>query len=1544
MTDAFEDLFSPNTEQSSAALDVSGDESLAHCQQTHIQTKREQWDDRLQAAEHRRQEFRAWLLHRARRGSGSTQKAAERAAAEERRGRPLELLQERLAAAEANRAACLARLQRRAAATSRRREGAAERAAAAAAERTTTAAERLEAELAAAESRRSALREAELERLRTEHELVLSRLASSQKRAAAGAEQQRSRLEERLRSAAHEREARLARRAARAASKVERARALGAQTREIQQQETESRRQALEQKLETARKRREGRRPGLSGAGAEGTAAATAGNAASDATSPSAFSSQSLHFGEQSPSPPQSPTQTQSQSQSQSRSQSTSPARSPPPGERAAAATDIATSAGASEAGPRVPVAPVALAVAVAQLTEDSESEDGSISAAASPSQPSGSRDLVVTVAETSGESAEGEGDGDGEGQGEGADVDVDAEVTSRLEGLRRSISSRRLQQVWRAFVQSKRTTRTLAEAFVAQRITNVQLPPSSESATRAAGAVDVPRRQGQGQAGAVPVIIGLGGSSGSAAAAAMARLAAQSGRGSAVGVAADDDGGGDGFDRFASALRSPATLKATQALMRRLEQRLAARHSAHSVQSNPASQGHGGGASPGPSQGQSSAATSVIRLLRRLYPTAPRDVTLERYPPRVLLCGFMVVRHPEVVFSSSGPRETALAAAARDLVERLEALLERIIVVPAEPPSTAAEPAGPLPPSPSYNIAASPVARGMEELLRRRRAAAAQGGSFELPPSPSASSQYMTIGSLLVQFDDAWLRYLDQFVAWKGADAASLEAELVRCAAALEASMLRKCRGDPTSERVRRSSDLQAVIAQVAHDQSLLRERVSKLGGQAGLARLEAALEAARRTVAAEIAERGAVSGSTSTTASEADTTDPESSTRNRRRGYAATRSESASAATSPVLSRQVTPPAPLALPLDVPPVAAPSPAGDGAAAGGMLAGAMAAPLSASAPIAAPPRRHGSAPHADTGGDQTRADGAGGSGSREATGVPPSPLSASPRSPGSLRTSLLGPDGGASDGGGGAVHAAPLDAALVSNAALVHEMLLGANAGSYRLPISEAEAAWSRAVAAMSLDASGLAVLSPGPALEELRNMSQEQLIRALRSRTAAIAECAFWDKVTATIAVALLTPPSAASTRGSPAARLAAVLAPLLSEVALDVASVVISSQQASALRAEFSEAAIGLQIEGRGAETATDAGAGGSAVAAVQRALVVLQRLAGLLVAAGAPAREEEALAAQMSMRQRLTVAVQDYAQQLSPQLPKPSQHSRASTAYVDVSSDGSSASDGNEDAASPPPPPPPPLAAALGRALRLLAAQVKVLKVDAANGRLQALAARLQGNGGVEYLRSKFAAIFRLEGAVGDTVAVGNAELPLASSASASASAAPTLQPPRRLHGQELLQALPRTAAWLRRSLTGAAGIASYIHAQGIDMAAAVAAAAAANGGSGAPVSLRAGLRPPPGVGGPAAARPILVPAVVPVGPAGGSAVDGAANTAAGAAWRWVLRCGLVGLVSSDSPAVGPPLAETLLWDGERLHGAQNQFQQLVVVTAGLLLVT
>jgi hypothetical protein len=50
-------------------------------------------------------------------------------------------------------------------------------------------------------------------------------------------------------------------------------------------------------------------------------------------------------------------------------------------------------------------------------------------------------------------------------------------------------------------------------------------------------------------------------------------------------------------------------------------------------------------------------------------------------------------------------------------------------------------------------------------------------------PPRPQASAPHATLGGLLAAFDEAWLEYLDQFLVWKGRDAASLEKELVGCA-----------------------------------------------------------------------------------------------------------------------------------------------------------------------------------------------------------------------------------------------------------------------------------------------------------------------------------------------------------------------------------------------------------------------------------------------------------------------------------------------------------------------------------------------------------------------------------------------------------------------------------------------------------------------------------------------------------------------------------------------------------------------------------------
>ena len=64
-------------------------------------------------------------------------------------------------------------------------------------------------------------------------------------------------------------------------------------------------------------------------------------------------------------------------------------------------------------------------------------------------------------------------------------------------------------------------------------------------------------------------------------------------------------------------------------------------------------------------------------------------------------------------------------------------------------------------------------------------------------------------LGQLLDAFDGAWAAYLQRFVAWKFADAAALESELIKVAIEMEASVLSKTRGD-TSPHKQRSEDLQ--------------------------------------------------------------------------------------------------------------------------------------------------------------------------------------------------------------------------------------------------------------------------------------------------------------------------------------------------------------------------------------------------------------------------------------------------------------------------------------------------------------------------------------------------------------------------------------------------------------------------------------------------------------------------------------------------------------------------------------------------------------
>ncbi len=250
--------------------------------------------------------------------------------------------------------------------------------------------------------------------------------------------------------------------------------------------------------------------------------------------------------------------------------------------------------------------------------------------------------------------------------------------------------------------------------------------------------------------------------------------------------------------------------------------------------------------------------------------------------------------------------------------------------------------------------------------------------------------------------------------------------------------------------------------------------------------------------------------------------------------------------------------------------------------------------------------------------------------------------------------------------------------------------------------------------------------------------------------------------------------------------------------------------------------------------------------------------------------------------------------------------------------------------------------------------------------------------------MHYLRTKFGSLHSLPS---NWHEASVPEVPAAAfdAASPAAAAAAHQQQQRQLLQRStslgalrstLLLRLPRTAAWVQRAALAAPAIQQYLATAGqLDLdapdvhAAANAAAKAALAAAAVPATLRAGLRAgpsatPSGGGGAAAARTSGSGAATAVAgassPASSPAVAGEAGVAVAAggaaappaaqlpaapprSWRSLVRTGLVALVSSDRPAVGPALAETLAWDAERLHAAQNSFQQLAVATAGLLLV-
>lgn len=209
-------------------------------------------------------------------------------------------------------------------------------------------------------------------------------------------------------------------------------------------------------------------------------------------------------------------------------------------------------------------------------------------------------------------------------------------------------------------------------------------------------------------------------------------------------------------FEQLAMLIESPATLEATKLLLERLESRfiisLASATSSVPAQQNidhllkhlgsPRKQSRSRGTMPKKGSTAKSSKKSS-----------------SRYAVRVVLCAYMILGHPNAVFSGRGEREMSLMEAASGFIHEFETLVKVILHGP-----------------------------GKEKSFREQLAA----------------------------FDSAWCNYLYQFVAWKVKDARALEEDLVRAACKLELSMMQTCKVTANGQTAELTHDMKAVQKQV--------------------------------------------------------------------------------------------------------------------------------------------------------------------------------------------------------------------------------------------------------------------------------------------------------------------------------------------------------------------------------------------------------------------------------------------------------------------------------------------------------------------------------------------------------------------------------------------------------------------------------------------------------------------------------------------------------------------------------------------------------
>ncbi|KAL4580724.1 hypothetical protein LXL04_016926 [Taraxacum kok-saghyz] len=182
---------------------------------------------------------------------------------------------------------------------------------------------------------------------------------------------------------------------------------------------------------------------------------------------------------------------------------------------------------------------------------------------------------------------------------------------------------------------------------------------------------------------------------------------------------------------------------------------------------------------------------------------TTKPPVKLSRYQPRIVLSSYMILSHPDAIFSGQGARETALTESAKRFVQEFELLIEVILN------------------GPSRKL----------------------GQSQDLVKVCSFRSQ-------ILAFDAAWCSYLNSFVVWKVKDVESLEGDLVKAACQMELSMMKKYKVVHEGDDSGLTDDVKAFQKQmqVTEHQKLLREQIFHLSGDPGINRMEKALSDTRK------------------------------------------------------------------------------------------------------------------------------------------------------------------------------------------------------------------------------------------------------------------------------------------------------------------------------------------------------------------------------------------------------------------------------------------------------------------------------------------------------------------------------------------------------------------------------------------------------------------------------------------------------------------------------------------------------------------------